>query len=202
MATGTELKSQLISGNPDLQGVNDSLDELVKVLGGDDANAFDPTTVWPDSEINDLPAHTAKVLSDLKAAPVDGDLNGAIKRLLDGVPTGDTIKVAVDAVVGALGSIVENAGKLRDKLGATDRIKAFNELNEAHAGGTYGTANFGLFPAIGEVVNAAGGEVNAKAALAPLAEVAGAIASADGYLIFANYALGTLDLLKRAFVVD
>ncbi len=196
MAKGTELKSKL---DANVQKFNDGLDELVRVLGGDQAGAYDPADVWPDSDI-DATVHANKVLTDLKAAPFDSDLNATIKKLLDGVPASDTIQTAVDAVIAAVESVVKEAGKLSDQIGAGDRVAAFNELNKPHAEGTYGTANFGFFRALGGVITAGGGSADLDSALAPLAAVAGAIEAGDAYLIFTNYALGALDLLKRAFV--
>ncbi|MEM7588391.1 MAG: hypothetical protein AAF560_33695, partial [Acidobacteriota bacterium] len=200
MATGLELKNGL---DPNLQTFNDRLDELVRVLVGDfvaadGAGPFDPSSVWPDEEIDDPTDHAGQILETLRNAPVDPDLKTAIDTLLGGLPSGDTIQTAVDALIDAVERAIQRANDLREQLGGGERISAFRKLNEPHEPGRYGVPNFGFFPALGDLI-AVGDGVSLEEALAPLAVVAGAIESGNSYVIFVHYALGALDLLQRAF---
>lgn len=198
MSTGTELRAALPA---DIQNnILPAIDELVRVLGGDEAGAFDPATVFPagDDDIANPQTHATTITNTMQAAPIDADLSGALNNLLEGIPAGgDAVSSALDTAIDWIEEQLNRIAAVRDEGG--QRLEAWNQLNNPHAENTYGEADFGFVPAIEGVINSiTGSNADADDLLAPLAAAAAALAAADAMTIFSAYALGALQMLSRA----
>lgn len=172
-----------------------AMDELNAVITGGSFNK--DVTVWEDTDLGDGTAKAASILPAMSAMDVTDNLEDALDKLFAGLE-GGAINNAVSAATGAIQTVLTEAAKLSDELKVTDRVDAFNELNEP-ASGPRTDKNFGYIPAIEGVINAAANtNVDADDALAPLKAVGAAIAAGGAYTIFGAYANGTIELLNKS----
>lgn len=201
MATGTELQATLPAKIRN--EIKPAIDELVRVLGGDEDGAFDPATVFPDTgddtadNIDNPQTHATQISNNMQSAPIDSDLSDALNTLLEGVPGSDSITSALDQAIDWIEQQLQEIANIRE--GASDRIDAWEQLNNPHDPNTYGEADFGFVPAIEGVINSiANTNADADDLLRPLETAGAALAAADAITIFSAYALGALQMLSRA----
>lgn len=196
MPTGTELKDAL----PDKlkNDVLPAIDELVKVLGGDTANAFDPATVYPASDVADLAAHAAQITNDMQAAPIDADITTNMQKLLKGVPGADAVTSALDKAIDWIETQLKEVSSISGDI--TERLEAWNKLNTEHPAADYTDPNkLGFIPAIEGVINSvANTNADADDITKPIEDAAAVLAAAGAVGIFSAYALGAMQMLTRA----
>lgn len=193
MATGTELRARL---DPRSRAVSDALHEMNRIISG---GSFDPANIWPTTEIADVSAHVTALETYMEGLRVGDGVEDAVDTLLRGVPGDGAINTAVKAAVDAVSDVIRDATRIKEEIGAQDRIDAFNALNTPTAPGDYANSPYGLFPAVVDVVNAAtGGDASTQGVGDELAKITDAIAAGDAYVIFVAYGLRSVEYLTLA----
>lgn len=193
MATGTELLTRLDARS---RAINDALHEMNKVISG---GSFDPDEIWPDSNISNVTSHVTALQSYMDGLSVGSGVQDAVNTLLDGIPGDGAINKAVKAAVTEVSRVITEATKIKDEIGVSDRIDAFNALNTRTAPGDYAGSPYGLFPAVVDVVNAGtGGSASTEGVGDELEKISAAIAAGDAYTIFVAYGLRSVQFLSLA----
>lgn len=174
-----------------VKSVNDALVEVCKVLTSSNApgaTPFNVDKVWGAAAEADIKAYVTGLT-------INADLTNAVKTLKNN-SAGAAVVGGIDTVVGGLETVIDQILSKVQAAADSNTLDALQDLLKAHDPGTYGAAPFGLIPAISGIITAAGG--NPAALTGPLNEIAEAGAIVQAMLAFADFADGTLLLLKKA----
>lgn len=171
-----------------VKSVNDALVEVCKVVTTGANPTFDIDQVWGAAAADNIKTYVGGL-------GINTDLSNTVKTV-KGNAAGAAVVNAINTGVGGLETVIH---QILDKVEAAANpatLEALNDLLHAHDPNTYGTAPFGLIPAIGGIITAAGG--NPDALTGPLNEIADAGTKVTAMLAFADFADATLVLLKKA----
>jgi hypothetical protein len=200
MTTGTELRDALPAKLKN--DVLPAIDELVRVLGGDTPNAFDPATVFPagDSPEGDVPdpaAHAAQIAVAMTTAPIDDDIKTNMTKLLEGVPGTDAVTAALDEAIAWINEQLTTVSSIGGNV--QERIDAWNKLNTENAGRYDDPNKLGFIPAIEGIINSvANTKADADDLIGPIEDAIALLMAVGATTIFTAYATGALQMLSRA----
>jgi len=171
-----------------VKSVNDALVEVCKVVTTGANPTFDIDQVWGAAAADNIKTYVGGLA-------INADLTNTVKTV-KGAAAGAAIMNAINTGVGGLETVIH---EILDKVEAAANpamLQALTDLLHAHDPGTYGTAPFGLVPAIAGIITSGGGDANALTG--PLNEIADAGTKVTAMLAFADFADATLVLLKKA----
>lgn len=187
-----------------LKNVSKALVELNKVCAGTAGpGGFDEAMIWGNAAADSITTY-------MNARTVLPDLDETVEKLLGGLPGGSGVSAAIDAAIAGVQKIITKIQSTAGELTAngSERADAFNRLNNGHStnpGYNYTPPNtepFGFIPAIEGVINeAADASVDLDQILGPVKALADLTSAATGIADFTEYAVGTVELLKKTLTV-
>jgi hypothetical protein len=196
MSTGTDLRNALPAKLKN--DVLPAIDELVRVLGGDTRNAFDPATVFPEVDVPKPLDHAAQITMDMQSAPIDSAITDNMTKLLAGLDGTDVVKAALDKALDWMQEQLETGSAIAGDI--DERRAAWHKLNTENAGRYDDPNKLGFIPAIEGVINslAPGANVDADDYIGPINDAIALLMEAGATAIFTAYAGGAAQMLSRA----
>jgi uncharacterized protein YukE len=188
-----------------LKDVNKALVELNKICAGTTGpGSFDEAQIWGATA-------DASITTYMNARTVLPDIHDTVQKLLGGLPGSSGVSAAIQAAIDGVQGIITKIQQTASEMTAngSERADAFNRLNNKHSTDpnyNYSPPNtepLGFIPAIEGVINeAADASVDLDKILGPVKALATLATSAQGIADFTEFAVGTVELLKKALTVS
>jgi hypothetical protein len=177
-----------------LKDVSNALKEMNEVITG---GSFDIAQIWGATAVDNITTF-------MDSQTVLADLATTVHNLLNGLPGGSSVSSAIQTAIDGVQSVITKVQSTAADLGGS-RLDAFKRLASPHStnpGYTYQpapAAGFGLVPAIaGLVAAAADTEFSPDSVLGPINQVMDVANAAQGVADFVEYAVASVELLKKA----
>lgn len=190
----------------DLKKIDVALTELNKVMAGantdPEAGGFKQDAIWGKTAVKSITAY-------METLKTDTQLKAEIDKLLKGLPgtseVAKAIKTAADGITSVVKSIEDKANELGN--GAGPKFEALTRLITPHTDDPnytykpyedpFKNYQYGLFPAVAELINTSGSNIKVEEVLGPLKELEALINAGLAITDFVAYANGTVNFLGR-----